>query len=425
MDFFKTDPLEIRVPRLVRLPDGRWRMWRYYRLPGACELKASDSAKPTFPKAGTPFAWTHNTSELSVIVDAGIDPSTLRLISVAEDGSTQAVLTIMWEQLHPTDETFVGGLRIVTESDGREFVVAQFLQFYRNPANDTVNPYVRGAIGSDIPTECGYDNGPAVLDRVTCVNDGTLRTITRYYLKASSTPQILGDTTAAIADPRAFVDTVSGEIVAGTTLFSREWTVRFLVAGDASIGDTHWFSVSASRSFGSRVGKLTNTRIERQGLGYSIIVRVYTEIPDRLVRHVRDNYTFPGELGLDGPEPYVSKPSTTRETTIEVEEIYYDGEPAPQTLEFEVLWWAQGSINFTPKGGTETGSKPYSFPGVIGSVTITLNDRYFNGYLCAVLAGVIESNPTDYPSGRKRISSRPAPWRGDIWKLTNLYVTFP
>lgn len=173
MDFFKSDPLETKVPKLLRLPDGRWRMWRYYRLPGACELKPLAGPKPTFPPAGTPFTWTHSNAELQVVIDAGIEPSSLRLISVGVDGDNSAGLTILWEQLHPTAETQVGDVRRVTDANGRDVLEATFLQF-------SAAPETPGTIGSTVAP--GIPG--SVLDSESSDSDGTLRTITRRYIEA-------------------------------------------------------------------------------------------------------------------------------------------------------------------------------------------------------------------------------------------------
>lgn len=324
-------------------------------------------------------------------------------------------LSRVFEELPETDEVQVGKLRIVTGEDGREFIQAQFIQF-------SAGAYDSGTIGEDEPP--GYTGGDAVLSRVEATDDGTLRRITRLYAKASATPFLLGEAVASIADPRAFVDTSAGEIVSATR-FAREWTVRYLVAGDASVGDGHWHAVNSPMAFGTRTGYLTATRILRQGLAYSVIARVYNELPHQLNYQVRDQYTFPAKLGLSNAEPYISQPSTTREVSLDVEETYEVGEASPHGLEWEVLWWAQGAINYTPQGAAISGTKGYDFNGAIGFVSIVAVNRYFNGYKCSSINGIVESNPASYPTGKKRISSKVAPWRGDIWRRRNIYVTFP
>lgn len=321
-------------------------------------------------------------------------------------------LTRIYEELPESAEVQVGKLRIVTGEDGREFVQAQFIQF-------STGTYNRGTIGTDEPP--GYTAGDAVLSRVEATDDGTLRRITRLYVKASSTPFQLGDAVASIADPRAFVGTTAGGALTGSTRFAREWTVRYVVKGDASVGDGNWHAVNSTLAFGARTGYLTATRIERQGIAYSVIARIYNELPGKLVYDRPTRYPFPGTLGLNNGVPYAI-PGATRQVPMEIEETYHVGEVAAQALEFEVLSWAAGTVNFETEDGD--GSKSFSFPGCLGSLSISATDKLFAGYFCDVLAGVIESDPNDYPSGKKRIASDTRPWKGDIWKRTNAYITF-
>jgi len=167
------------------------------------------------------------------------------------------------------------------------------------------------------------------------------------------------------------------------------------------------------RAFGARNGYLTDTYIVRKGITYSIIARVYNEVPSTLIYDRAERYTFPGKLGVNNGVP-VGTPAVTRQIAMEIEESYAVGELAASALEFEVLAWASGSVDFTTDGND--GSKSFSFPGVIGQLSISASNVYFAGYLCDTLAGVIESNPSAYPSGKKRISSVAFPWKGDIWK---------
>lgn len=388
--------------RLIKLPDGRKQVIDRYEVRG----DASDPAS-----LGTVFlAWGTQHPKYT-------DCRLIRQPDLSSSGDQQVEqeLVRVYEEIPATGEVQVGKLRITTGDDGRDYVVAQFIQL-------SSDAYDKGDIGVDEPP--GYTAGAAVLDRVSSNDDGAVRLITRYYLQASATAQQIGGVESRPAGPRAFVGTSAGAIISSTR-FAREWTVRYLIKGDATASDGAWLAVSATMAFGSRTGYLTSTYAERRGIGYTIIARVYTELPDTLVYDQRQQYFFPGKLGFANAEPYVSEPGVTRETTIEVEETYHVGEVAAQALEFEVLYWAQGAIDFTVDATGEDGTQTYRFPGCIGDVTIAASNRYFNGVLCSSVAGGVASDPSAYPTGKKRISSKPYPWKGDIWMLRNLYVTFP
>lgn len=263
------------------------------------------------------------------------------------------------------------------------------------------------------------------LRSVTAKKDGVGATVRRIYIEATSTPAQIGDVMASQAGGRAFVGTDANGKVISSTRFARQWTVRYVVKGDATNIDGQWLAVNSTLAFGTRTGYLTGTSIVRQGVSFSIIARTYNELPDRLVYDTQRRYFFPGKLGFANAEPLVSEPGVTRWATIEVEETYHVGEVAAQALEFEVLYWAQGAMDFTVAATDDEGTKPYTFPGCIGEVAISASNRLFDGVLCSSIVGGVSSNPSTYPSGKKRITSRPFPWKGDIWIRRNEYVTFP
>lgn len=244
----------------------------------------------------------------------------------------------------------------------------------------------------------------------------------KVYEEIGATPSQVGPVEAGMAGARAYVDTNgSGKIVGGTR-FAREWTVRFTVTGDVTASDGQWLAVNSPRTFGARTGYHTTSALVAQANGVSMFTRTYTELPSRLVYDRPTRYPFPGTLGIQNGVPY-GIPGATRQVPMEIEETYHVGEVAAQAIEFEVLSWAAGTVNFTTAGNT--GSKGFSFTGCIGELTITGSNNYFAGYLCTALAGVISSNPATYPTGKKRIASDTSPWKGDIWKRTNAYITFP
>ncbi len=245
--------------------------------------------------------------------------------------------------------------------------------------------------------------------------------LTQVFEEISATPVRFGGVDARMADSRAFVDTdVNGAVVSGTR-FAREWTVRYIMAGDGTVTDGNWLAVNETKTFGSRTGYLTATSLVLKGVIYSIIARVYNELPSKLVYDRPTRYSFPGTLGISNGVP-IGEPGTTRQVAMEIEETYHIGEVSAQALQYEPLRWASGSVDFTTAGND--GSKAFSFSGCIGSLSIAASNVYFAGYLCTTLAGVIESYPATYPSGKKRIASDARPWRGDLWKRTNHYITF-
>ena len=191
------------------------------------------------------------------------------------------------------------------------------------------------------------------------------------------------------------------------------------------MSDTPWLAISSSLAFGSRTGYLTFTSVLARANGYSLVSRIYNEVPSKLVYDRAGQYTFPGKLGYSTRMGvYQSEPSTTRQVAFEIEEIYATGELAADSLEYEPIHWAEGVLDYTRATGEE-GAKAFSFPGVIGSRTVSLTNKVFAGYLCSAVAGNVSSNPSTYPTGKKRIGSVSRPWRGDIWRKTNTYLTFP
>lgn len=330
-----------------------------------------------------------------------------------DTGSTKAIRRIRRVYVEATGSVSqVGVNEIVRDPNGRDTLSAVFIQLRSGAYSPPTPGDAFGSTGFVFNSE--REGG------------GTgIRRIVRNYVKANSTPFQLGDARVSKADEQAFVGTAGGLIVSGTK-FAKQWTVRFLVAGDVTTVNTQWNNVSETKAFGLFTGYLTDTAIERVGLAYCIIVRVYNEIPHEYRWKQRQRFTFPGKLAYSSSlGPYVSQPSTTRETSIEIRDTYQVGEVAASTLTYEPIWWAQGYVSYTRASG-ESGGRAYQFSGVMGSVSIGITNKLFEGALCTTVSGTIESNPAAYPtSGAKLFSSIVTRWRGNIWRKRDSYVTFP
>ncbi len=267
----------------------------------------------------------------------------------------------------------------------------------------------------------------ALVDQYTsgAPDQGVEVILTQVFEQITGTATRVGDIVASQAGAGAYVDTDAGGKIVSATRFAREWSVRYVLTGDVGTGDGAWHAVSSTLAFGSRTGYLTGTTAIAKANGYSLVVRRYNEIPSTYIYPRAGQYTFPGKLGYSTDMGvYRSEPSTTRQVTFEIEETYHLGEVSPLSIQYEPIYWAEGVLSYTRATG-ESGAKAYNFTGVIGSRSVSLTNKVFDGALCSTVSGTVASSPSTYPTGKKRIASRPSPWRGDIWKRVNTYVTFP
>lgn len=402
--------LRNKPPKVDKLPDGRLRVYRSFDLLNFVASEAKVEATDVF------LAWGTVDSADGI---GGINPqdvfASCRLIDQgttgAESGKPNGLFRV-YEELHATNETQVGKLLSTIQNDGRKVATAQFLQFSSASATPGV-PGVTTAPG-DLTL---------ILDKEVANDNGGVRTITRYYIQATSTVTKVGDTEVSIPDRRAFTGTSSGAVIS-TTKFAREFTVRYIVAGDGTAA-VNWHAVSSVLVIDGTNTYLTGTHVVYRGIAHTTIARVYSELPSTLIYDRQGQYTLPAKLGYSTRMGvYVSKPSTTRQVTFEIEDTYAVGELAAQSLEYEPIHWAEGVLNYTRATGEE-GAKAFNFPGAIGSWSVSMTNKIFAGYLCSTVTGTIASDPATYPTGKKRISSRCSPWRGDIWKRTNVFYTFP
>lgn len=404
-------PGELRLPDLTPLSDGRYRMTRYLQFPA--------------PKYEVPAYGTLFDRDAELTGDEAARYSGMRLI-LADPGTVPNKpsvpgLTLVYEQIDAEGETQVGKLRIETGSDGRDYVVAQFIQF-------SVNAYVRGDIGVDEPP--GYDRD-AVLDRVEMVDQGILRTITRYYLQATDTPEQIGDVRVDDIEG-AFVGTHASTYiyVAGQTKSARQFTYQYLVKSDGTVLSAQWLALNTSLAAGGGLPAryYVGGRVVRKGTSSSVIERVYFEKPDTYSYPRADSHFFEGKIGVNGNIPVMTKPPQTRVTTKRIQESYHLGPVDPDALTWEPLAWASGSVQYIPALNNPSnfeGTQGFSFSGCIGRVTLAQIHGYFQGKKVTSVVGLVESEPTDYPTGEELIRSEPVRWAGQIWKKTNVYVTYP
>lgn len=218
--------------------------------------------------------------------------------------------------------------------------------------------------------------------------------------------------------------------VNGTTKPARSFTYQYILSGDATITAANWL---ASNAILAASGELPNRyyvggRIVTQGAIYSIISRTYYELPATFAFPRADSYSFEGKIGASGNIPVITQPPQTKQTTLEIREYYSLGPVTPDALTWEPLSWAAGEIAYRPAvnntGGVD-GYQGFSFSNCIGTVTISQTNGYFLGIKVTNVTGTVASNPGTYPTGQKLIYSRPVRWAGQIWKKTNIYVTYP
>ncbi len=221
--------------------------------------------------------------------------------------------------------------------------------------------------------------------------------------------------------------------VAGTTKPARSFTYQYILKGDATLVATNWLPSNdslpaAGGGTGIPIRYYVGGRIVTQGAIYSIISRTYYELPATFAFPRADTYSFEGKLGANGNIPIVTQPPQTKQTTLEIRESYSLGPVNPDALTWEVLSWATGGLAYRPAVNNPSGVDGYqgfSFSNVIGTVTIAQTNGYFLGIKVTNVTGTVESNPNTYPTGKKLIYSRPVRWAGQIWKTTNIYVTYP
>lgn len=163
-------PGHARLPDLTPLPDGRYRLTVYQKLPAAHYVA---------PEYGTLYDDTLTGDELARY-------SGLRLINI-DPGNERykpsvPSVTLVYEQLHATLETQVGKLTTVTDENDREVLQAQFIQF-------SSAAYVKGVIGTLTPPGVAT----AVLDGESSTDEGILRKITRKYVQAGATFESIGE----------------------------------------------------------------------------------------------------------------------------------------------------------------------------------------------------------------------------------------
>lgn len=162
-------PGHARLPDLTPLPDGRYRLTVYQKLPAAHYVP---------PAYGTLYDDTLSGEE-------AIRYSGLRLINV-DPGNERykpsvPAVTLIYEQLTATGRNQVGRLTIQTDDSGGQTMTANWLQF-------SSDPYVKPVAGTD--TAPGRPD--AAYSSETSVDDGILRKITTTYKVATSTLTELG-----------------------------------------------------------------------------------------------------------------------------------------------------------------------------------------------------------------------------------------
>jgi len=257
------------------------------------------------------------------------------------------------------------------------------------------------------------------------VNRASAVVLTKVYETVGEGLLQVGDVECGVGDERAFVGTAAGGGVLVGTRFAREWRIRYVIRGDVSGDDAVWPAVNSTRLFGGKTGYFTGGGVVVKNGGYSFLDYRYNELPSRLVYNEVGSYTFPGKLGYSSDMGvYEAEPSTTRQVSFEMDETYSVGEVGADALGYEPIYWAQGVVSYTRDTG-ESGAKAFNFPGVIGFRSVGLTNKVFAGALCSTVNGTVTSSPSTYPTGKRLIRSSVAPWKGNIWKKTNVFLTFP
>lgn len=255
-------------------------------------------------------------------------------------------------------------------------------------------------------------------------------TLTQVFEQITGTETRVGSIQVRAAGGHTYVNTTAAGLIQASTKFAREWVANYVVTGDAAAGSTtNWLNVNTTLVLGTgptaTTGYLTGCSVIARASGYALIARTFTELPSKFVYGQRGQYTFPAKLGYSSDlGPYISEPSATREVEFSIEETYHTSEPAADSLDYEPIYWARGVVNYTRATGEE-GAKAFNFPGAIGSITVSMSNRVFAGYLCSSVSGTVASSPSTYPSGEKRISSKIYQWKGALWMKRNTSLTFP
>lgn len=179
----------IPPPQVVKLPDGRLRVTRRFRVDSEIARTPSELAAIVWEPWGTIDGSTAPADTFANQGGSAMSQvfSGCRLIQQSVQPSDRdglAVCIKVYEELDATNETQVGGPQIVQLEDGREATVLTFIQFASAP----YSPQVPGTSAAPPPYS-------GVLEQEQANNDGTLRTITRRYVTTGliATSQRTGD----------------------------------------------------------------------------------------------------------------------------------------------------------------------------------------------------------------------------------------
>ena len=261
-------------------------------------------------------------------------------------------------------------------------------------------------------------------------SQGVEHDLVRVFEELSDTPVQLGGVQVS-AIGGAFIGThaTTFAYVDGQTKPARSFTYRYIVKGDVAGINAQWLALNVTLAATATLPLryLVSESAVSKGLEHTIFTRTYYEKPDTYAYPRADSYTFPGKIGFDGRNPKVTQPPQTKQTTKTITESYHIGPVVRDSLGFEVLAWATGSVSYVPTNNNPsgyTGYKAYSFAGCIGSVSCAGSNGFFLGKEVDSMAGTISSNPSTYPTGLTVIGSSPSRWAGQIWKKTNTSVTF-
>lgn len=166
MSFLRSSQRALRAPEIEVLPDGRKRMTVFLdarslqQVPGDLELPHG-----TEYDSDAPAGWTDLRLIRKILTDDLAPPGR----------DTRPMLQLTYEQLHPTDETQVGLNTVTKLEDGRQAIVAEFLQFSSAPA-----------VAVTVGTTTAPGDAAAYLQSQEVTNNGTLRSIKRTYVYAGT-----------------------------------------------------------------------------------------------------------------------------------------------------------------------------------------------------------------------------------------------
>lgn len=171
----------VGLPQITTLPDGRKRVLRRYTVKMPAGSSYHDFGTPASPgTSGIYLAWG----------TADAEHTGCRLIKQdlgeAAQGAAEQPLVRVYEEIPATGEVLVGNVTIAYDDNARATAQATFLQF-------TGDIFAPGTVGTDAPP--GYSG--LVLSGVQATDDGTLRTITRTYLQATSSLTQVGEDTVS------------------------------------------------------------------------------------------------------------------------------------------------------------------------------------------------------------------------------------